>query len=116
MSEDQSKKFLLQAFALPMGTFFSTISQNMYFRPMIQHGYLLGLDIGSSSVKASLVEVRSGRSVASSQSPSSEMSMIAVQSGWAEQNPEMWWEHVVNSTKLCLQKSQIKPESVLAIG
>ena len=83
---------------------------------MIQQGYLLGLDIGSSSVKASLVEVRTGRSVASAQSPSSEMSMIAVQSGWAEQDPEMWWEHAVKCTRLCLQKSQIKSESVLAIG
>ena len=99
-----------------MGTFFSTISQNMYFRPMIQQGYLLGLDIGSSSVKASLVEVRTGRAVASCQSPSSEMPMIAVQSGWAEQDPEMWWQHAVNSTRQCLQKSQIEPESVLAIG
>ena len=83
---------------------------------MIHQGYLLGLDVGSSSVKASLVEVRSGRSVASSQSPSSEMSMTAVQSGWAEQDPEMWWEHAVKSTRLCLEKSQIRPESVLAIG
>src|SRR5258706_8305531 len=108
MSEYESKKFLLQAIALPMGTFFSTISQNMYFRPMIQQGYLLGLDIGSSSVKASLVEVRTGRAVASSQSPALEMPMIAVQSGWAEQDPEMWWQHAVNSTRQCLQKSQIQ--------
>src|SRR5258706_1913495 len=99
-----------------MRTFSGTISQNMYFRPMMHQGYLLGLDVGSSSVKASLVEVRSGRSVASFQSPSSEMSMMAVQSGWAEQDPEMWWEHVVKSTRLCLEKSQIRPESVLAIG
>jgi len=83
---------------------------------MIQQGYLLGLDIGSSSVKASLVEVRTGRAVASSQSPSLEMPMIAVQSGWAEQDPEMWWQHAVNSTRQCLQKSQIQPELVLAIG
>jgi xylulokinase len=88
----------------------------MYFRPMNQEGYLLGIDIGSSSVKASLIDVGSGQSVASAQSPSEEMSMLALQPGWAEQDPEMWWEHAVNSVKACLKKSGIMPEAVLGIG
>jgi len=78
--------------------------------------YLLGLDIGSSSVKASLVDSETGQSVASAQSPSEEMSMLAIHSGWAEQDPEMWWEHVLKSTKNCLQKSGINSTQVAAIG
>ena len=78
--------------------------------------YLLGYDLGSSSVKVSLVEVSSGQTLASAQSPSEEMPMTAVQPGWAEQDPEMWWEHAVKSTHACLKKSQIKGEQVVAIG
>ncbi|MGC4022584.1 MAG: FGGY family carbohydrate kinase [Cyclobacteriaceae bacterium] len=80
------------------------------------HGYLLGLDIGSSSVKASIVEISSGQSVIACQSPTEEMPMIATQQGWAEQDPNLWWKHVVIATKTCLQKSKIKAEQVLAVG
>jgi xylulokinase len=79
-------------------------------------GFLLGLDIGSSSVKASLVAVDSGQTVVSAQSPAEEMEMIADQSGWAEQDPEMWWEHAIKSIQLCLSKTVAKSESIKAIG
>ena len=83
---------------------------------MKNDGYLLGIDIGSSSVKASLVDTSSGQSVSSAQSPAEEMVMIAVNPGWAEQDPELWWEHTKRSVKNCIQKSGIKPDAVLAIG
>ncbi len=57
--------------------------------------YSLGVDIGSSSVKVSLMEIESGECVASATNPSSEMPIEALQSGWAEQDPDMWWEYVV---------------------
>jgi xylulokinase len=79
-------------------------------------GFLLGLDIGSSSVKASLVAVDSGQTIVSAQSPEEEMEMIADQSGWAEQDPEMWWANVVKCIQQCLSKSRVKPESIKAIG
>ena len=78
--------------------------------------YLLGYDLGSSSVKASLVNAENGQAVASAQSPAEEMSMLAVKPGWAEQDPEMWWEHVVKSTKACLQKSGVQAGDIAAIG
>jgi xylulokinase len=78
--------------------------------------YLLGLDIGSSSVKASLVDAATGASVASVQSPSEEMPMLAVQQGWAEQDADLWWEHVVICIKSCLQKSEIDGKQIQAIG
>jgi len=78
--------------------------------------YLLGLDIGSSSVKASLVAVDSGETVASVQSPSEEMAMLAPHPGWAEQDPDMWWTHAVICIKLCLMKSGIDAATIKGIG
>ncbi|HEY9489591.1 MAG TPA: FGGY family carbohydrate kinase [Chryseosolibacter sp.] len=77
---------------------------------------LLGLDIGSSSIKASIVDVGTGRSMATFQSPPEEMDMLAVKPGWAEQDPEMWWKHLVISVRNCIKKSGARPEEVRAIG
>lgn len=78
--------------------------------------FLLGYDLGSSSVKASLIEASSGKVMASAQSPSEEMSMLAVQPGWAEQSPELWWEHAVKSFQACAKKSGISGAEIEAIG
>lgn len=77
---------------------------------------LLGLDIGSSSIKASIVDAETGQSLVTTQSPAEEMSMLALQPGWAEQDPEMWWQHLVISVRSCLKKSAVKAEEVKAIG
>lgn len=58
--------------------------------------YLLGLDIGSSSVKASLLELENGKILYSATSPDREMEIVSEQPGWAEQQPETWWSHVQN--------------------
>src|SRR5687768_8208003 len=78
--------------------------------------YLLGYDLGSSSVKASLVDAATGQTVASAHSPSEEMPMQALQPGWAEQDPELWWEHAGKSTHACLQKAGINGAHIAAIG
>ena len=54
----------------------------------------LGIDVGSSSVKVSLLDIETGKCIASSTNPSQEMPIKAVQAGWAEQDPEMWWKYV----------------------
>jgi xylulokinase len=77
---------------------------------------LLGLDIGSSSVKAALVIAETGKTLTSAQSPAEEMEMVAPHTGWAEQHPDLWWEHVIQSVKQCLQKSGIASERIKAIG
>lgn len=53
--------------------------------------YSLGIDVGSSSVKVSLMDIKSGACLLSSTNPSKEMPIDAPQSGWAEQDPDMWW-------------------------
>jgi xylulokinase len=78
--------------------------------------YLLGYDLGSSSVKVSLVDATSGKTVTSAQSPAEEMPMLALKPGWAEQDPEMWWEHAVKSTQACLKKAAVHGDAVIAIG
>ena len=60
--------------------------------------YSLGLDIGSSSVKASLLDVQTGRCAASATYPGSEAPISSPNKGWAEQSPDMWWQYVL----LCL--------------
>ena len=77
---------------------------------------LLGLDIGSSSIKASIVDAATGKSLASAQSPAEEMAMTALQPGWAEQDPEIWWHHLVLSVKSSLKSSGAKADEISAIG
>lgn len=78
--------------------------------------FLLGYDIGSSSVKASLVNAETGKCVASAFFPKTEASIIAVSPGWAEQNPESWWENLKLSTQTVMQESGIHAAEVKAIG
>ena len=78
--------------------------------------YLIGYDIGSSSIKAAIVEVESGRQVAVCQEPQREMEMMAKESGWAEQAPETWWDHLCTATGKLLQQTGIDPAAVKGIG
>lgn len=78
--------------------------------------YLLGFDVGSSSVKASLVDSDSGVCVASAFYPEKEAPIIAVRSGWAEQDPQMWWENAKLSLRKVMADSSVKGEDIKAIG
>ena len=78
--------------------------------------YLLGYDIGSSSVKASLVDAQSGKCVASAFYPKSEAAIIAVKPGWAEQEPASWWENLKLATADIMASSAVCPKDIKAIG
>lgn len=78
--------------------------------------YLLGYDIGSSSVKAALVNAESGVCVASDFFPKTEAPIKALQPGWAEQNPESWWQYLSQATHSIMQQSGITPSDIKAIG
>ena len=78
--------------------------------------YLLGYDIGSSSVKASLVNAVTGKCVSSAFFPKTEAAIIAVKQGWAEQEPANWWENLKLSTNAIMAESGVKPEDIKAIG
>ena len=78
--------------------------------------YLLGYDIGSSSVKASLVSIETGKSVASAFYPDSEAPIKALNPGWAEQEPDDWWTYLKNVTAKVMQMSGAKGNEIEAIG
>lgn len=78
--------------------------------------YLLGFDVGSSSVKASLVNADTGKCVASAFYPESEAPIIAVKAGWAEQDPEMWWKNAKLSLSKIMSESGVKGDEIKAIG
>jgi xylulokinase len=77
---------------------------------------LLGIDLGSSSVKVSVIDGESGACIASSFYPEKEMAIIALQPGWAEQEPEMWWNNLKEAISACTMKVGNKKEAITAIG
>jgi len=78
--------------------------------------YLLGYDIGSSSIKAALVKADTGKTVAMAQYPAVEMDIIANQPGWAEQDPEIWWNNVCQVTNKLLKQVDIPTTQIQSIG
>ena len=82
----------------------------------MKNNYLLGYDVGSSSVKASLVDVESGACVASAFYPKSEAPIKAIRTGWAEQDPESWWNYLKSATSEIMAASGAAKDEVKAIG
>ena len=78
--------------------------------------YLLGYDVGSSSVKAALVNAENGQIVASDFFPKNEMKITAAKAGWAEQSPDMWWENLKLATESVLSAASVDGKDIKAIG
>ncbi len=78
--------------------------------------YSIGYDIGSSSVKAAIIELSNAREIAVSSYPDAEMKIEALKEGWAEQDPEMWWKALCKVTQDLLKTSSIPPSSIKSIG
>ncbi|NGP76626.1 carbohydrate kinase [Balneolaceae bacterium YR4-1] len=77
---------------------------------------LLGYDIGSSSIKASIVDAESGLQIAFAQSPEKELTIQSPRKGWAEQDPNVWWKHVKATTARLLDSDNVQKEAIAAIG
>jgi len=78
--------------------------------------YLLGYDLGSSSVKASLVNAATGECVSSAFFPKKEMEIKSVKAGWAEQDTETWWTNLKLATEAVLTEFGKDPAAIKAIG
>lgn len=76
----------------------------------------IGYDIGSSSVKATLLDGDTGKVVASDGQPKIEMPIDSPQKDWAEQDPQMWWKYVIETTQAIIQQGGVKPGELQAIG
>src|SRR5574344_433902 len=82
----------------------------------MENRFLLGFDVGSSSVKASIVNADTGKCVSTAFFPKQEAPITAVKAGWAEQDTEMWWDNLKLSLKQVLFESGAQPEEIKAIG
>ena len=76
---------------------------------------LLGIDLGSSSVKAALVD-EGGAVLGAAQSPDVEMAIVAPRPGWAEQDPETWWVHTCRAVREALDAGGVAGADVGAVG
>jgi xylulokinase len=77
---------------------------------------LLGIDLGSSSVKVSVIDGDTGKTISSASYPPTEMEISAPRPGWAEQDPEVWWQNFTFALHACLEPLGSKKETIGAIG
>jgi xylulokinase len=77
---------------------------------------LLGIDLGTSSIKVSVVDAPTRKCIASAQFPETEVDIISLQTGWAEQSPDLWWEHVKQAILKCNATGLYDPKDIAAIG
>lgn len=78
--------------------------------------YYIGYDIGSSSVKAALVEAETGKKVIVLNEPQNEMEILSIHPDWAEQDPEMWWKYICTATKRAIKEANIDASKIQGIG
>jgi len=78
--------------------------------------FTIGYDVGSSSLKAALYDVETGKSIAQSAYPKTEMTILSVLPGWAEQDPETWWDALKQATAELFAKSGADPSEIKAVG
>jgi xylulokinase len=77
---------------------------------------LLGIDLGSSSVKASVIDGESGKCLATAFYPPDEMKIFALKPGWAEQEPETWWQNLKDAISDCTRQLGSRRNDIGAIG
>ena len=83
---------------------------------MASEGYLLGFDVGSSSIKAALIDCATGRAAGEAVSPKTELAIAAPRPGWAEQDPSTWWDNAVAAAAELKAATGAAFDAVTAIG
>lgn len=78
--------------------------------------YLLGYDIGSSTIKAALVNAETQEPISVVQYPDQDMDIVSRQIGWAEQQPEIWWQNLCIATRKLLAETKVNPKDIKGIG
>ena len=77
---------------------------------------LLGIDLGTSSIKVSVVDAETQKWIASAQYPDQEVTITSLQTGWAEQSPETWCQNIREAIKKLNAKGKFDPKDIAAIG
>ena len=89
---------------------------NVKFDVYINTMLLLGIDLGTSSIKVSIVDAGTQQCIASAQYPEEETTITSVQTGWAEQSPETWWQNIKGAIKKVNAAGKFDPQNIAAIG
>ena len=84
--------------------------------PTVYIMLLLGIDVGTSSIKVAVVDAASAQCVAQVQYPDTETPITSRQPGWAEQSPQTWWQHVQCAIQKLLQQKTFDATAIGAIG
>ena len=84
--------------------------------PAASRTLTIGFDLGSSFIKGSILDLETGRTLASASQPDQEMTIHSPQPGWAEQDPELWWSHLITLTRQLLAQAAVDPRRIAAIG
>ncbi|PVD54038.1 carbohydrate kinase [Terrimonas sp.] len=77
---------------------------------------LLGIDVGTSSVKVSVIDAATTKIIASAQFPETEAAIISKQPGWAEQDPETWWSYTKQAIKKVNSSGKYNPDDIVSVG
>ena len=77
---------------------------------------ILGIDLGTSSIKVSVMHAEDQKVIASAQYPEIESSIISHQKGWAEQSPNIWWDDLQFAIKKVNTSGLYDPKAIAAIG
>ena len=78
--------------------------------------YSVGLDIGTSFIKAALTKNSSGKLIDLVLEPSKEQAIISFKDGWAEQDPEVWWNNSCKAIKSLISKNNLNPNDITSLG
>ncbi|MGI9530936.1 xylulokinase [Lutimonas sp.] len=78
--------------------------------------YFIGFDLGSSSVKAALIDSSTGKTIGVTNYPETEMSILAKQTGWAEQDPGIWWQNCCKVTQRLLRQTGVSSNEIKGVG
>ena len=77
---------------------------------------LLGIDVGTSSIKVAIVDAQTQQCITTVQYPDTETGITSLQKGWAEQSPEMWWENVQQAILKAHATKKYNSKDIIAIG
>jgi len=78
--------------------------------------FYIGFDLGSSSIKVAIVHATTGKTLKTVNEPENEMAITALQSDWAEQDPDTWWKHICAGTRRIIKEAAIDASKIIGIG
>src|SRR5690606_30458507 len=77
---------------------------------------LLGIDLGTSSIKVSVIDASTDKKLVSASYPETEAAILSDIPGWAEQDPALWWSNTKTAIKKANQSGVYNPKDIAAIG